>query len=196
MPPSKLPFAITARSAEKKTTRLPTNSRRMASHLHQERTAEGQGEKQEGICLCLTHSPPVTAHCASIPHSQPRAQCCAHCTHWCMYTAGHLWPILQAGSFMSVHVSHITSCAGNAMYQKRPKHSTLKYPNNLPIRFKTRKCSHCTPAGPGGSPSSQNSPRASQPLIAQLILPASGHFIGENTLAFKITLKCPIATWV
>lgn len=42
MPPSKVFFAITAKSAEKKTTRLPTNSRRMASHLHQDKTAKGQ----------------------------------------------------------------------------------------------------------------------------------------------------------
>lgn len=73
---------------------------------------------------------------------------------------------------MSVHVSHITSCAGNAMYQKSPNHSTLTYPNYLPVRFKTRKCPHHTPTGPAASSSSQNSPRGSQPLTAQLTLPS------------------------
>lgn len=95
---------------------------------------------------------------------------------------------------MSVHVSHITSCAGNAMYQKSPNHSTLTYPNYLPVRFKTRKCPHHTPTGPAASSSSQNSPRGSQPLTAQLTLPSLWTLWGGHTLAFKITLKCSIAT--
>lgn len=102
---------------------------------------------------------------------------------------------------MSVHVSHITSCAGNAMYQKSPNHSTLTYPNYLPVRFKTRKCPHHTPTGPAASSSSQNSPRGSQPLTAQLTLPSLWTLWGGHTLAFKITLKmfhchrwCPYPT--
>lgn len=137
--------------------------------------------KEAGRHLPLPNREPTsnssTAPASLSPSHKPSAVHMAYfymCTHWYMYTAGHLWPDLQAGSFTSVHVSHITSCAGNAMYQKSPNHSTLTHPNRSPVRFKTRKCPHRAPAGPGGSQifcSSQNSPIASQPLTGQLTLP-------------------------